>query len=91
MKQRLPRKHKKQVKKLVAAKSTLKMAMASLVSFQSYIEVATISAQPIPMHTQPSSFISERALKAAETVANAAQAISKILSDKPNSWRDFVK
>jgi hypothetical protein len=91
MKQRLPRRYKKKVKKIVAAKSALKMAMASIVTMQARAQVAIISAQPVPHDYPPTTFIAERALRVAEAVVDTSEAIGKILSEKPNSWRDFIK
>lgn len=88
MKPRLPRKYKKKVKAIVAAKSASKVAMTAMVTASSALQVAMISSMPIPV---TSGSLADRALEVVGVVSDTAQAISKIMSEKPNHWRDFVR
>jgi hypothetical protein len=84
---RLPRKLKKKVKKIVERKTAVKCVMAAMATAQSLAQMAIISATPgfLP-HS-----IALKALKTAEIVQDSAKAIQNILSEPPNSWRDFLK
>lgn len=84
---RLPRKEKKRAKKIVAKKSALKAVMASVVTAQALAQVAVIRSMP---YGSPDRMI-DRPLQIVNVSINTAQAISKIMSEPPNSWKDFCK
>lgn len=84
---RLPRKRKKQVKKLAAVKTALKVTMSAMTAAQAMAQTAIIAAIPSFSITAPS----EKALRVAQTMVEATQSIKRIMSEPPNSWRDFVK
>lgn len=85
MKQRLPRKYKKQVKKKLAAINASKVLRSAMASMMSAVQVAHITSYP--MQTSPA----EKALSVAGLVVDTAKSISNIMSEKPNSWRDFLR
>lgn len=89
MKNRLPRKRKKQVKKVVARKTASKMAMCAVVAAQSYAQTAIISA--IPVYSFAAVGVADKALRVIETVINTAYSVKQIMSEPPNSWREFIK
>lgn len=86
---RLPRKRKKQVKKIVQRKTASKMAMTAAVTAQAYAQTAIISS------TQFSSYgpigVVDKALSVTRLMVDTAQAIGKIMSEPPNSWREFIR
>jgi hypothetical protein len=84
---RLPRKKKKAVKKIVSRKMASKMIMTAMLTASSRTQLAMISATPMssPMD------IPLKALKVVQTVSDTAQAIGKIMSEPPNSWKEFIK
>lgn len=84
---RLPRKRKKQVKKLVAAKTAIKVALSAMTSAQAAAQVAIIGA--IPGHGP--TFLVEKVLRVAQVAADTSKAIGRIISEPPNSWKDFIK
>lgn len=83
---RLPRKRKKQVKKLIAKKTALKITMSAMVSAQTMAQTAMIAGY----YTGPS-MIADKALSVYQIVTGAKKAIQKIMTEPPNSWRDFVR
>lgn len=85
MKQRLPRKYKKQVKKKVAAMNASKVLRSAMASMMAATQLAMISSYP--MQTSPA----EKAMSVAGLVVDTAKSISTIMSEKPNSWRDFIR
>lgn len=86
MKDRRPRKLKKIAKKRKAAADALVMFKSATVTMQGAIEMAMISATPVPI---PAS-IGIKALKVAETAIDTATAIKNIMSEiKP--WREFAR
>lgn len=86
---RLPRKRKKQVKKIVERKTALKMAMTAMVAVQSRVQIAMIASTPIP-YFGPAG-IAHKAVSVAKAVADTATAIQRIMSEPPNSWREFIR
>jgi hypothetical protein len=83
MKQRLPRKHKKQVKKKVNALIVSRTVQSAIVSASSMAQLACISATP--------NSIGEKALATVGIVHDTASKIVQIMSEKPNHWRDFLR
>lgn len=85
---RLPRKKKKQAKKLVATKTALKVALSSIAAAQAMAQNAMIAATP------SDNLISSVALKSAKISMNLVDtsvAIKRIMSEPPNSWKDFIR
>lgn len=87
---RLPRKRKKEVKKIVAVKTAYKMVMTAMVTAQSTAQVAMIAATPT-LNVIPAVSAAQKGLKVAEVLVRIEKYIKQILSEKPNHWRDFVK
>lgn len=90
MKPRLPRKYKKQIKKVVAVASASRIVRAALISMSSAFQVAAISAQPWSFGERNEA-AAAKAFSVADVVSNAAKSISEIISEKPQSWRDFIR
>lgn len=84
---RLPRKYKKRVKKIVEQKRAFKILQASMASAMGRSQIMIITSQ----FSHGPSGIALKALEVAKTVSNTAQAIRKIMSEPPNSWRDFIR
>lgn len=82
---RLPRKRKKQVKKIVARKNAIKMTMTAVTVAQSWAQMAVISATP------SITSVPEKALKVVQITSDTAKAIGRIMSEPPNSWKDFIR
>lgn len=96
MKPRLPRKYKKQIKKLVSITNATKYLRCAIVSMQSSAQLAMISARPIPSFLNggfisPAPEIANKALCVVELVSNTAHSISNIMNEHPKSWRDFIR
>lgn len=87
---RLPRKRKKQVKKIVERKRAYKIATTAMVAAQSHIQIAIIASTPVPDQPPPVN-VAWRSISAAKVMVDAAQSISKIMSEPPNSWREFIR
>lgn len=88
---RLPRKYKKQVKKIVGRKYASKMVMTALVTASARSQVAIIAATPLYTGTAVQAEIALKALRSVDIMVDTAQAIQKIMSEPPNSWRDFIR
>lgn len=88
---RLPRKEKKRAKKIVAKKSALKTAISAMVTAQSAIQVAILNAQPRPKEMTSAQFILERGFKYFDLTLGLQASIATIMSEPPNSWKDFLK
>lgn len=86
---RLPRKQKKNVKKIVARKTATKTVMSAMVTAQALAQTAIISA--LPSFMPPAVTVADKSLKVAMVMIDTAKAIKQIMSEKPNSWRDFIK
>jgi hypothetical protein len=85
---RLPRKRKKQVKKVVERKTASKMIMCALTAASAHAQTAIIASQPISI---PQVGIAHKAVRTAMVMVDTAVAIQRILSEPPNSWREFIK
>lgn len=83
---RLPRKRKKQVKKLVAAKTAIKITMSAMTSAQAMAQTAVIAAIPSFGVAGPA----DKALKIASVLVDTKNSIMRIMSEPPNSWKDFI-
>lgn len=86
---RLPRKYKKQVKKIVAAKMAFKTVTASMTAAMSCAQIAIISATPFSLYGPVG--IADKAVKVAQVSIDAANSIRKIMSEPPNSWKEFIQ
>lgn len=86
---RLPRKRKKQVKKIVSAKTAFKIVTAGMVSAMGIAQTAIIASTPIN-YIGPAG-IAHKAVSAAKVMVDTTQSINKIMSEPPNSWKDFLK
>lgn len=86
---RLPRKEKKKVKKIVAAKNAYKTLMSAMVASQAMAQSSIIVSNVFPQLAP--SMTAYKALRVANVAIEAAQAIKKIRSEPPNSWRDFAR
>jgi NADH dehydrogenase FAD-containing subunit len=84
MKQRLPRKAKKRVKKKLKFITGLRMAQTAVVALNARFQVMDIISTPLRDKAS-------KALEIANVTVNTAQTVSKILSEKPNHWKDFLK
>lgn len=92
MSKRLPRKRKKQVKKIVAAKTAMKTVTAAMTSAMGMAQIAIITLRPTPNFISLSAAsIAEKTLAAATVAMDSAKAIQKIMSEPPNSWREFIR
>lgn len=93
MKPRLPRKYKKKVKQIVTVNLAMKAVKCALVAVQSSVRLATLSS--VPSFTSGGyvghHVMAGKAIEAVSVVSDSAQAINKILSQKPNSWKDFLR
>lgn len=85
---RLPRKDKKRVKKIVARKTATKIVMSAVMQAQTMAQLAIIAATP--NYNEPAG-IALKALRVVENISDTAKAISRIMSEPPNSWRDFAR
>lgn len=81
MKNRLPRKRKKEVKKVVAASNAKKTVLSALTMMQSAFQVAAISAQPTPLNGDRNSHITDKALKVSEVTLNASETLANIQNE----------
>lgn len=86
---RLPRKLKKKAKKIVAKKTATKTVMSAMVAAQAMAQTAIISA--LPSFSPPTVTIAQKSVKVAMVMVDTAKSIKQIMSEKPNSWRDFIK
>jgi hypothetical protein len=84
MKQRLPRKAKKSAKKKLKLLTGMRMAQTAVVALNARFQVMNIISTPF--HNKAS-----KAIEIANVTVNTAQTVSKILSEKPNHWKDFLK
>lgn len=84
MTKRLPRKRKKQIKKIVAVKSALKCVFAAIVSAQSMARVSAVLATPF----NP---VPDKVMSVVEITKYTACAIGNIMGEPPNSWREFIR
>jgi len=84
MKQRLPRKAKKIAKKKVNHLTASRMARTAAVAVMAQVQITHIASTPF--HEKAS-----KAIAVANVTIDASQAIGKILSEKPNHWKDFLK
>lgn len=87
---RLPRKRKKQVKKIVERKRAYKIAMVGLMSVQARAQISLIVSRPISYFPPPVN-VANKAASVAKAVVDAATAIQRIMSEPPNSWREFIR
>jgi hypothetical protein len=81
MKNRLPRKRKKQVKKLVAKSNAIKTAMTAVAMAQNMARIAMIAATPFTSSTL-------KALSVAEVGINSINVLKQF---SPVSWKTFIK
>lgn len=66
----------------------MKITMASMTSAIGMVQMAKIVSQPVPgFHLG----ITEKTIAATRVAMDSAQAISKIMSEPPNSWREFIR
>lgn len=86
---RLPRKYKKRVNKLVAAKNAYKTLMSSMVASQAMAQSSIIVSNVFPQFAPI--MIAYKALRVAQVAVEASEAIKEIKSEPPNSWRDFIR
>lgn len=84
MKQRLPRKHKKIAKKKISSLTASRMAQTAMVGAMARVQIMQIVSTPF--HDKAS-----KAVEIARVTVNTAQTVGKILSEKPNHWKDFLK
>lgn len=86
---RLPRKYKKLVKKIVVAHIALKVTTAAMAAAMGIAQMSIIVATPtsLPGHLS----IADKALSVARVAMDRAQTIGKIMSEPPNSWREFIR
>lgn len=84
MKSRLPRKYKKKVKKQVSALIAVRAAKSAVISATSMAQMVSV------LHTYGYTAF-QKTVSAAEITANAAVSIGRIMSEKPNHWKDFIK
>lgn len=89
--QRLPRKLKKRIKAQVSFLVASRCAQSAVISCAAMAQVALIMAQHRSTDVTVGAFLADRAGSVAETVSNSATSISKIMSEKPNHWKDFLK
>lgn len=86
---RSPRKRKKQVKKIVAAHTALKVTTAAMATAMGMAQISMIAATPT--HLPGPLSIADKALSVARVAMDRAQAIAKIMSEPPNSWKEFIQ
>lgn len=86
---RLPRKRKKQAKKIVAAKTAFKIVSSGIVSAMALAQTAVIASTPA-QYIGPVG-VAYKAVSVANVMADTAQSINKIMAELPNSWKDFLK
>lgn len=91
MKQRLPRKAKKIAKKQVSAMIAFRTLQGSLIAAMAMAQTSIVSAEPRPIEILTSAHVALKALKIAEITSQTANQIGKILSEKPNHWKDFLR
>jgi hypothetical protein len=84
MKHRLPRKAKKRVNKKLKFLTGLRMAQTAAVALNARFQVMDIISEPFQDKAS-------KGISIANVIVNASQVISKILSEKPNHWKDFLK
>lgn len=84
---RVPRKKKKQAKKLKAAVDAMILTQAAMVSAMGMAQMAIISALPSALPAPVT--IAEKALKAASVAVDSAKAVQNVMSQiKP--WYEYV-
>lgn len=86
---RLPRKRKKHVKKIVAAKTVFKIVSSGMVSAMALAQTAVIASTPV-QYIGPVG-VAYKAVSVAKVMADTAKSINKIMSELPNSWKHFLK
>lgn len=86
MKDRRPRKLKKQLKKRYDKMIAAKILQTAMTTTMSAIQMALIGAKPIPRYETGG--VAVKAVKALETVMDCAQSITSIMNSGPKNWRE---
>jgi len=88
VKDRRPRKRKKELKRKFEKVQASRMVMTALVTASSAFRLATIVAYPRIFNLPPSVFAAEKAIKTIEVTKECTEAIANIMNTGPKNWRE---
>lgn len=85
MKDRRPRKIKKQLKKRYASAVALRMAQCALATRMGAVQTAIVASKHVPKHDQAGI---DKALATVKIAMDCANAVAGILKSGPKNWRE---
>lgn len=86
MKDRRPRKLKKQLKKRYASACAVRVAQCAMTTAMSAIQTAIVASKPIPKHDQAG--LANKAIDTVKIAMDCANTVAGTLKSGPKNWRE---